>query len=250
MLEAIIVISPKHFHGYITRTLHAAHANLFVYCVDCLIDLMLLDKNLHAKSRLISFLNPIVIPAFTLQKMKFGAINFHPGPPSYPGYAPYSFALYEGAEQHGITAHEMIEKVDAGRILALEVFSIESDCKQAQLVDLCVEYSKKMLAKLAPMLVREEIPPYIHDTWSTHKFTRAQFIDYCALNSDISKTELQRRIRAFGEGDGEHYLFIWHAGKKYVYQGVCQAGANGDCLDLYGNIFNAALTLEHQAIHT
>jgi len=246
MLESIIVISPKRFHDHLTGTLRAAKENLSVYCVDSLIELMLLDKDLHAKSRLLSFLNSVIVPAFTLKKMKFGAINFHPGTPCHPGYAPYSFALYEGAKSHGITVHEMVEKVDAGKILALEFFAIDSETRQAQLVDLCIEYSKQCLTRLAPILVRETLPPSIDHTWGPHKFTRAQFADYCALPVDISKSELQRRIRAFGAGDGEHCLFIWREGKKYLYQDVYQAGANDDCLELYGNTFKAVDALQRK----
>ena len=248
MLESIIVISPTHFHDYMTRTLQAARGDLKVYCVESLIELMLLDKDLPAKSRLISFLNNVIVPAFTLNKMKFGAINFHPGPPCYPGYAPYSFALYEDAQQHGVTVHEMVEKVDAGRIFALDLFAIEHEFKQAQLVDLCIEYSKQFLTTLAPILVREALPPSIESTWGTRKFTRAQFAEYCALPADISKTELQRRIRAFGAGDGEHRLFVCHAGKKYFYHDVFQADTSDDCLDLYDHIFKAARHLEHQGV--
>ena len=248
MLESIIVISPIHFHDHMTRTLQAARGDLRVYCVDSLIELMLLDKDLPETSRLISFLNHVIVPAFTLKKMKFGAINFHPGPPCYPGYAPYSVALYEDAQQHGVTVHEMLEKVDAGRILALDLFAIEPEFKQAHLVDLCIEYSKKFLTTLAPILVREALPPSIESTWGPRKFTRAQFAEYCSLPADISKAELQRRIRAFGAGDGEHRLFVWHEGKKYFYQNVYQAGAHDGCLDLYGNIFKAARHLEHQGV--
>jgi methionyl-tRNA formyltransferase len=248
MLESIIVISPKGFHDDIAQTLRAAQPNLRVYCVDSLVGLMLLDKDLPKGSRMISFLNHIIVPAFTLKKMKFGAINFHPGPPGYPGYAPYSFALYEGAQHHGITVHEMVEKVDAGRILAVDVFSIEAQYKQAQLVDLCIERSKKLLIKLAPILVREALAPYLEASWGSHKFTRAQFGQYCELPADISKDELRRRIRAFGAGDGQHRLFLWREGKKYFYQDVYYAGTNDDCLELYGNIFKAAQHLERQGV--
>ncbi len=248
MLESIIVISPKGFHDDITRTLRAVQPNLRVHCVDSLIELMLLDKDLPAESRLISFLNNVIVPAFTLKKMKFGAINFHPGTPDYPGYAPYSFALYEGEQRHGVTVHEMVEKVDAGRILALDVFSIEAEYKQAQLVDLCIERSKNFLSKLAPVLVRKELPSFVDVSWGKHKFTRAQFAQYCELPADISHAELHLRIRAFGAGDGKHSLFLWHAGKQYLYQDTDRSNSNAECIELYGNTFSAAQQLLPQCV--
>lgn len=248
MLDSIIVISPKGFHDDITRTLRAAQPNLRVHCVDSLIELMLLDKDLPAESRLISFLNNVIVPAFTLKKMKFGAINFHPGTPDYPGYAPYSFALYEGEPRHGVTVHEMVENVDAGRILALDVFSIEAEYKQAQLVDLCIERSKNFLAKLAPILVREELAPFVDVSWGTHKFTRAQFAQYCELPTNISNAELKRRVRAFGAGDGSHSLFLWHDGKQYFYQDTDRSNTHAECIELYGNLFKTMQPLEHRCV--
>ena len=239
MLESIIVISPKGFHEGIRDILQTEHATLNVCCVESLIELMLLDKNLLEQSRLISFLNKVIVPDFTLKKLAYGAINFHPGPPSYPGYAPYSFALYEDAQRYGVTAHEMIDKVDAGRILALDCFAIEPDCQHAQLVNLCIEFSKTLLMKLAPLLVCKSLPPFLDNTWGSHKSTRAQFSQQCEIPADISKAELHRRIRAFGAGDGEHSIFIWHEGKKFFYQEGDQSTACTDCLELYGNLFQA-----------
>ncbi len=213
---------------------------LISIAIDSLVELMLLDKDVLEQSRLISFLNTVIVPGFTLNKMKYGAINFHPGPPSYPGYAPYSFALYEGAQNYGITAHEMIEKVDAGRILAMDAFSITSECQHAQLVALCVEFSKKLFIKLAPVLVRKMLPTFLDRSWGPHKFTRAQFAQQCEIATTISRNELQRRLRAFGAGDGENSLFVWHQGRKYFYHAVDQPLAHDESIELYGNIFKAS----------
>jgi methionyl-tRNA formyltransferase len=240
MLESIILLSPKSFHDGLRQVLQVAHANLRVRCIDSLIELMLLDKEILGQSRLISFLNTVIVPGFTLNKMKYGAINFHPGPPSYPGYAPYSFALYEGAQSYGVTAHEMIEKVDAGRILAVDFFSITPECHHAQLVELCIGFSKELLIKLAPALVRQTLPPFLDSTWGPHKFTRAQFAQQCEISTNISKNELRRRIRAFGAGDGVHSLFVWHQGKKYRHQALGQAIPRDESIELYGNMFKVA----------
>ena len=59
-----------------------------------------------------------------LSKAKFGALNFHPGPPEYPGSASVNFALLDGATSYGATAHLMSETVDSGVILRSTKFEI------------------------------------------------------------------------------------------------------------------------------
>jgi len=67
------------------------------------------------RARLIGFVTPVVVPARILEGLGFGAYNFHPGPPQYPGWVPSHFAIYDRAPYFGVTAHVMTERVDAGR---------------------------------------------------------------------------------------------------------------------------------------
>src|SRR4051812_10445430 len=43
---------------------------------------------------LFSYLSPWIIPAETLKRASKAAINFHPGPPEYPGIGCTNFAIY------------------------------------------------------------------------------------------------------------------------------------------------------------
>ena len=45
---------------------------------------------------LFSFLNPLFINRDVRKKIKKNSINIHPGPPEYPGYGCYNFALLDG----------------------------------------------------------------------------------------------------------------------------------------------------------
>ena len=71
-------------------------------------------------ARLIAFVTPVIVPAQILAALGFGAYNFHPGPPHYPGWVPSHFAIYDKAENFGATAHAMIERVDAGPIVGVQ----------------------------------------------------------------------------------------------------------------------------------
>ena len=71
----------------------------------------------------LSFQNYFIIPRSLLLRSSL-AINFHPGPPDYPGSGMINWALYDQCESFGVTAHLMNEKVDNGKILKVKRFKI------------------------------------------------------------------------------------------------------------------------------
>ncbi len=89
-------------------------------------DVAAFDAHTLAHSRLLAFTTGVIVPARVLNALGHGAYNFHPGSPDYPGWAPAHFALYEGAQTFGATAHVMLERVDAGPIIGVETFVIPS----------------------------------------------------------------------------------------------------------------------------
>src|SRR6202046_3675211 len=90
-------------------------------------ELHALDSGLLSRARLIAFVTAEIVPPSVLARLGYGAFNFHPGPPSYPGWAPAHFALYDQATEFGVTAHVMVEQVDAGPIVDVAVFPIPAD---------------------------------------------------------------------------------------------------------------------------
>ena len=73
---------------------------------------------------LISYISPWIVPKTVLDRTKKWNVNFHPGPPEYPGIGCFNFAIYDSVEQFGATAHIMEPKVDTGKIISLKRFSI------------------------------------------------------------------------------------------------------------------------------
>ena len=65
-----------------------------------------------------------MLPKYLIDKAKIAAINFHPGPPEYPGSGCVNFALYDGVDYYGVTAHLMNERIDNGRIIKVLRFPI------------------------------------------------------------------------------------------------------------------------------
>jgi methionyl-tRNA formyltransferase len=240
MFEAILVICPKPFHQAITAILQQAHSALNIQCIETKVDLMLLSADLFQHARLISFLNDVIIPDFILKKISYGAYNFHPGSPSYPGHAPYSFALYENEKTHSVTLHEMLAKVDAGRIVAVDSFPIPNACTQSTLVKLSIDAAAAMLSRLAPQLVCSEALDVSEISWGTQKNTKALFAKRCEIPDYISKQELEKRIQAFGGGDGLSKLYLIKNGKKYMYQAIALENQLSDVVEIHEAKFVSA----------
>jgi methionyl-tRNA formyltransferase len=217
MLESVIIISPKEFHPGISAIFQNTNPSIEIICTESIVDLALLDQAVFKRSRLISFFNEHIIPPAILQLLGYGGVNFHPGPPNLPGHAPYSFAIYQEAKIHGVTAHEMLDRVDSGRIIAVESFPIPELCNQTQLIHLCIEVGAGLLKKLAHFLSHKEHIQFSSNSWDGIKTTKMLFASMCKISCEISEKELSKRIRAFGAGDGTSLPSMMLNGTQYIY---------------------------------
>lgn len=155
------------------------------------------------RARLLSFLSIVVVPADILDAVGFGAYNFHPGPPSYPGWAPFAFAIDDGATGFGATVHQMAKTVDTGSIVGVDFFPIPSDADVAQLSNMCLQSTLRQFTAFAARLATDpELLPPLPIPWARHRTTKRDFAERCDIPLDISEDELRRRVRAFGQGDG------------------------------------------------
>lgn len=149
-------------------------------------------------TRLFAFSTSVIVPPAILNRLDYNAINFHPGPPEYPGYRPTGFALYDGARRYGVTAHYMTDRVDEGPIIGVDRFPVAAD---AILIDV-VKESYQRLARLAlanlPALLRvdEAIRP-IDQAWSGRKTTKAQYNAMRRIERDMPAAEIAERFRCF-----------------------------------------------------
>jgi methionyl-tRNA formyltransferase len=125
-----------------------------------------------ANGRLIAFVFPDIVPASVLERLGYGAFNFHPGPPEYPGWAPAAFALHDGAPQFGATLHEMASRVDAGTICDVEAFAVPSGCDRQLLEELAYGACLRLFDRWAEALVSPLRPPRLPLAWGSRKCTR------------------------------------------------------------------------------
>ncbi len=149
--------------------------------------------------RLIAFSTSVIVPGAVLDGLGAPAYNFHPGPPTYPGTNAASFAIYEGADKFGATAHVMEQKVDCGPIVAVEWFEVPEGVKFMDLELRTYEILLKMFVDLAPHLATSDRPLDIIDIqWSGPKHTRAEVEAMKELEPDMDEDEIALRYRAFG----------------------------------------------------
>lgn len=160
-----------------------------------------LDVVLLGRSRLIAFATPVIVPAPILSALGYGAFNFHPGPPAYPGWAPAHFALYDGATEFGTTFHAMAEKVDAGAILDARFFSVANGTTVIELEQLAYSCLVRQFMDWAHLLANQPAPlaPRQPAHWNERKNSRRSYRALCDIPLDISKEDLERRMRAFGD---------------------------------------------------
>ena len=154
-------------------------------------------------ARLIAFLTGVVVPRRILERLGHGAYNFHPGSPAYPGSAPATFAIYDGAAAFGVTLHEMEERVDAGPIVGFELFAMPPGIGLHELEQRAYVALVRLFRANANLLAGRPQPLRpLKVAWGPRKSSRRDFARLCDISSDIGQAELARRLRALGQGDG------------------------------------------------
>jgi len=148
----------------------------------------------------ISYNSRWIIPASILNNIKI-AINFHPGPPEYPGVGCVNWALYEGATRFGVTCHFMDKTVDSGGIIRTIHFpvypndTVESLLQRTRHAQLALFYD-----------VMEDIlsgiPLYANSflSWTGPPQTRKQLDELARIDCSMDDVEVARRVRATSYG--------------------------------------------------
>lgn len=203
MLDTVILLTGLAERTALTAVLLGHNPRLTILPIEHADELAGLSTDVLRRARLIGFVTPVIVSPAILAQLGYGAFNFHPGPPSYPGWAPAHFALYDCATEFGATAHAMIEQVDAGPIVAVELFPIPAGVSVLGLEGLAYARLALLFWRMAKQLASDqEVPPALPIKWGDRKFYRSTYRAMCEIPLDIHKCELDRRIRVFG---GNHF---------------------------------------------
>jgi methionyl-tRNA formyltransferase len=196
-----------YIRGYST-TLPIIHAN----------DLEDLERECLPGRVLIAFCTAVIVPAALLDRLDRPAFNFHPGPPTYPGRHPESFAAYDGVIRFGATAHVMVPRVDEGPIVGVEWFDVPPETGQMMLADLAFQATLRLFAKLAPIMALSAQPlKPIDERWSGRKTSRRDYDRMTDLPLNIDAVEFDRRLRSFGE-DPETRITVTLHGRRFILE--------------------------------
>ena len=164
----------------------------------------------------VSYLSPWIIPASVLEKTRKWNLNFHPGPPEYPGIGCFNFAIYNGETVYGVTAHLMNEQVDTGKIVAAKRFPlIESD----SVYTLSLKSYESMFSlffEVIGCILEHNAIPESKERWSRKPYTRRELEELCKISSDMTEDEIKRKIKAtYYPGMPGAYIEIF--GNRFEY---------------------------------
>jgi len=198
VLNTIVLLTGVVEAPYLSARLKELAPSLRVLVVSALADLLAVPGEVLAHARLVSFATGVVVPGSVLRQLGYGAYNFHPGPPAYPGLMPAQLAVYQGSAEFGVTAHAMAERVDAGPIVGTIVFNVPPDPTVEVLELLSFGELLRLFWQLAPLLAASAEPlAELPMRWGTARSTRRSMAALAEIAPDISAEELELRVAAF-----------------------------------------------------
>jgi methionyl-tRNA formyltransferase len=165
---------------------------------------------------IISYLSPWIVPKYLLDRARIASINFHPGPPEYPGIGCTNFAIYNNEPFYGVTCHHMDLKVDIGKIIAVRRFPLFKTDAVFSLTQRCYSYLLTLFYDIFSLIVENKTLPSSSELWKRKPYTRAELNDLCRIKPEMSNDEISRRIRAT-TFPGKPGAFIEINGVKFAY---------------------------------
>ena len=145
---------------------------------------------------LLSYVSPWIVPKELLSNISKASINFHPGPPEYPGIGCTNFAIYNRERDFGITVHHMEEGVDSGSIITVERFPLLPNDSVYSLTQRCYVYIYVAFVKIFHLIISGSVLPESEESWKRKPYTRKELNSLCAITKDMPANEVIRRIKA------------------------------------------------------
>lgn len=93
-----------------------------------------------------------------LSRLGYGAYNFHLGPPNYPGWMPSHFATCDKVADFGVTAHAIMQQVDAGPIVGIDFFAVPSHTSVLESGKMAFVALARPFWRLTPQLATQGAP--------------------------------------------------------------------------------------------
>lgn len=152
---------------------------------------------------IISYLSQWIVPETLLKKATIAALNFHPGPPEYPGIGCTNFAIYNQADEFGVTCHHMVAKVDTGNIVAVTRFPVFENDTVYSITQQCYNHILSLFYHIFSLVIKREAIPVSQEVWKRKPYLRKELNELCRLTPEMDIEEIERRIKA------TNYLEPW-----------------------------------------
>ena len=147
---------------------------------------------------LISFLNSKYISKSVRKKIKINSFNFHPGPPEYPGFGCYNFALLDKVNFYGSTIHIINDKFDNGKILNVNKFKISYEKLSLEKL---INKTHRNIIKQAKYFITDILNNRLkiknNFKWKRNAFTKKEFENARKIKLSDSKKNILKKIKAF-----------------------------------------------------
>ena len=165
---------------------------------------------------IISFLSSWIVPESWLNRVKI-SINFHPGPPKYPGICPYNLAIYNRDKTYGVTCHYMLPDADIGKIIRVIRFPITEVNYLTTLRDKARDYTVKLFYDIWEYIISGKSLPQSREKWLRKPYTRKNLRALCKITSDMDEEEVKLRIRATYLPGAKDLSYVDLFGYKFIY---------------------------------
>ena len=160
-----------------------------------------------------SYLSPWIIPDYLLTKANKGGVNWHPGPPEYPGIGCTNFAIYNDEKVFGITCHYMLPKVDTGKVIEVKRFKVLENDSVLSITKKCYAQILCSFYGIIEIIASGISLPKSNEDWTRIPYTRKELDALSEISLDMSEEEINKRIRATTYD--RPWAFINVNGKKF-----------------------------------
>ena len=145
---------------------------------------------------IISYLSPAILSKRLLNNVGVAALNFHPGPPEYPGIGCTNFAVYDEVREYGVTCHHMKETVDTGDIVFVERFKVYETDDVYAITNRCYAHLQSLFYTVIDLIINENKMPVSKEKWTRKPYTRIELNNLAKVSLDMSPEEIKRRLKA------------------------------------------------------
>lgn len=185
-----------------------------------------------------------IVPKQILDYPKYGCINVHASLlPQLRGGAPIHKAIIKGLPKTGVTIMYMVEKMDAGDILAQKETLITKEDTMGTLHDRLSQMGKELLLEILPSLIEGKLTPTAQKeeevTYAWNITREEEHLDF----SHQTTLELYNQIRGLNPHPGAYVMIDGKIMKIYasrISDSFYMEKKNGEIVRIYKDGFGVS----------